>query len=330
MTPSKLPDTAQFHALAEAAPFTVYDIGARGGEKDDFDRISKAIDLVLFEPEPAAFAALQSTPNSAYRSVTPKNIALGRGTDTVCLNVCASPGCSSGLTPLGERAAPFGRAEYYDVTQVVEVPVRGIDDLIASNDLVPAHFVKIDIQGMELDVFEGGAALLSNHTLGIRTEVNFLPMYEGLPLWGDLDTALRRFGFQPMRFIEFHEWRRKTRKKYPKIDRSIDLPAGRGQMVHADVLYLKPPELFDGTTPDGALQLARLALLAACYGHFDHAFDALSRPGMNLWRTERQLGTPDSILRALSEAEASVLETTARAQRFGNRIMGLLHPLLGR
>ena len=69
-------------------------------------------------------------------------------------------------------------------------------------DTVPeahgADYIKIDVQGGELGIFINGTKTLETVSF-IHTEVSFIELYEGQPLFADVDQFLRSLGF---RFIK--------------------------------------------------------------------------------------------------------------------------------
>jgi len=79
------------------------------------------------------------------------------------------------------------------------VEVRGItlDTLLRRTGVDPKlhNFISIDIQGAELLALKGATATLP-HTDAIYTEVNFIEMYKGCGLVGELDEFLAEYGFQ--------------------------------------------------------------------------------------------------------------------------------------
>ena len=56
--------------------------------------------------------------------------------------------------------------------------------------------LKLDVQGSELAIFQGGEEKLSG-TVAIQTEVSFVPLYKKQPVLGDIDLELRGHGFIP-------------------------------------------------------------------------------------------------------------------------------------
>jgi methyltransferase FkbM-like protein len=143
--------------------------------------------------------------------------------------------------------------------------------------------MKIDIQGAELEVFSSGRSLLSDSLLGVRTEVSFIPIYKGQPLWGDIDQALQGYGFVPMGFPELHAWRRTTKTKFPCLADG-PLPYSKGQIVHGDVLYFRHPE----TIPDGNIDmLLKAAFLAIAFEYIDHAAAIFSKPNVSQYLKDK-------------------------------------------
>lgn len=76
---------------------------------------------------------------------------------------------------------------------VKKVPVQTVrlDDVPEVSDI---HFLKLDVQGAELDVLKNAPRLLDS-TMLVYTEVEFVDMYKNQPLFGDIDAFLRSRGF---------------------------------------------------------------------------------------------------------------------------------------
>jgi hypothetical protein len=73
------------------------------------------------------------------------------------------------------------------------------------SEIEKIDFLKIDIQGGELNVFQHGKKKLTNAVV-IQTEVSFIPLYEGQPTFGAVDIELRGLGFIPHSFPAIKNW----------------------------------------------------------------------------------------------------------------------------
>lgn len=115
-------------------------------------------------------------------------------------------------------------------TPVAEHPVSTtrLDDI---DELGDVDLIKIDIQGAELSVFQNAPRVLSE-TLMIQTEVEFVEMYKGQPLFADVDICLRNAGFQLHTFAGFGM---RAFKPLSKADKN----EGFKQVLWSDVVYVR-------------------------------------------------------------------------------------------
>jgi hypothetical protein len=126
-------------------------------------------------------------------------------------------------------------------------------------------FLKIDIQGSELSVFQNGRARLAK-AVAIQTEVSFVPLYKDQPVFGDIDLELRGLGFIPHMFAAIN-------KKMIAPMMGPHPGAALNQLVEADIVYvrnfIKPEQM-------NSEQLKHLALIAHhCYGSYDLATNCI-------------------------------------------------------
>lgn len=267
--------------LAGALRLPCLDVGARRGITEDLLPLAFAVDAWGVEPDAEECARLNQLATGGghpWRSLRYVPIALGRaGRRTLWLY--RNRECSSLLEADVPRARAFGRGGYFELDGSTEVETVPLDVAARTYGFANAVFMKLDVQGAELEILESGPELVGRTLLGIRTEVEFVPIYLGQPLWADVDGHLRRAGFVPMSFLETRRWRRPG----PRAGDGHERLHAPGQLVHADLLYLREPELLDGGTEVGARGLVTLALLALTYGHADLAAAALARPGVAPW-----------------------------------------------
>lgn len=144
------------------------------------------LQVVGFEPNVAACAARQAGA-AANRRYFPYAIGDGRSHR---FYECENPLHSSLYEPNKELFLRFHHPGVHVVRTSTLDTVR-LDDVAGLSD---CDFLKLDIQGGELDALNGAAELLRK-TVVVHTEVEFLPAYKGQPLFGDIDRKLVEAGF---------------------------------------------------------------------------------------------------------------------------------------
>jgi len=139
-------------------------------------------------------------------------------------------------------------ANIFDVVGADEIDTVRLDDVPELGDI---DFLKMDVQGAELDVLRGAPRVLRD-VVAVLTEVEFVPMYEGQPLFGDIDVALREAGFL-LHQID-------TPRGF--AFRPMVAPAGQeralGQLLWAEFVYARDFMRFASLPPRKLLVLAVL------------------------------------------------------------------------
>ena len=104
-----------------------------------------------------------------------------------------------------------------------------LDDIEEISDV---DFVKIDVQGGELAAFQNALRTLRG-TLLIQTEVEFVELYKGQPMFADVDTFLRGAGFQ------FHAIKTFAGRRLKPLTQNNDIDQSFSQWLWADALYVR-------------------------------------------------------------------------------------------
>lgn len=262
---------------------TCLDVGSRGGFTEDLLPLAPAVDACGFEPDPEECERLNlvaARGSHPWRSLRFIPIALGREHGSRTLNLYQRRGCSSFFEADVALAETFSRGDYFLLDDTIEVSTMTLDAAATTYDFTDAVCMKIDIEGAELEALASGPRLLGEQMLVIRTEVSFLPLLKGQPLYNDIDAYLRSNGLVPMGFMELHHWRRTTRRKHPHLAKG-PIPYSRGQIVHGDMLYFRDPALMPDDTPQAVQMLLKAALLALVYEYVDHALMIVTRPAVS-------------------------------------------------
>jgi FkbM family methyltransferase len=305
-------------ALVDKIGLTALDVGARGGVNSDLAAIASSVSYIGFEPDKVECDRLNKTPNAGdWASARFLPIALANEKGTFNLNLYAKRGCTSKYVARKALGDLFSRGHFYNLDSVVKVPCQRLDDLLDTEDIVEPAYLKIDVQSMEVEVFDGAVKTLRDHLCAIRTEVSFFPMYEEQPLFAEIDLRVRGDGFVPMRWLESHDWRRTTLRKSNSLSMG-DVPYSRGQLIHADVLYLQHPEALAADSLPAIRRILRLGLIAACYEHYDHALAAFAIPSVRQFCNDEMRLDPEAAVKRMSQANATL------TRRLAWRLMRLL------
>ena len=207
-----------------------------------------------FEPQQDALNALLTKKGQNERYLP---YAIGNGSEQT-LNICQVSGMTSLLTPDKNMLQTFGIfAEFGRVIEQIPISTRTLDSI---DEIVHLDYLKIDIQGGEMDVFKHGRQKLAQ-TVAIQTEISFMPLYENQPTFAEIDAELRSQGFVPHCFAAMKNWIISPLV----INNNPTIPLN--QLMEADMVYVR-----DFTKPDSMSneQLKHLALIShICYQSFD-------------------------------------------------------------
>ena len=258
--------------LAKLAPraLKLIDIGARSGVQAPWTSLREFVNFIAFEPDQEEYQALQATKRPGDLIF---NTALAESVGKRELRLTASRGCSSLYEPNCEFLNQFPDFSRFDVEKSVPVVTECLDSLIADGRLDGFDFVKIDVQGAELDILKGGSKSLMDNTLGLEVEVEFQPMYKGQPLFADVDQFVRsKLG------LELQD----LRKAYWKYSEGRGVGGTKGKLIFGDALYLRAPDALVAQCAklpqSHAAEKFQLALLVGvAYGCIDYSLRILAQ-----------------------------------------------------
>lgn len=202
--------------------------------------------VVGFEPDESALAALNKT-KTEHETYLPN--VIGDGAPGV-LHICAALGMSGLLKPDEERLKCFkGFSEWGEVRHTEAVQTYPLDEVMPFPVM---DFLKVDVQGGEIGVFNGAPRLLSS-AVAVQAEVSFFPLYHNQPTIGDIDADLRLRCFIPHRFMNIKNW------MISPLHSPANPYAAMNQLLEADIVYVRD---FGRMHLMSEEQLSHLALLA--------------------------------------------------------------------
>lgn len=243
------------------------DVGARGGLGHPWDRLRAEISTVGFEPDLEEYARLSKKlplgdvclPHVLFSTPGELNLYLTK-----------SRGCSSVYLPNKSFLCQFPDSERFAVEKILQIHAVTLDDLYRDRSIADIDFIKIDVQGAELDILKGGRKLVDDKVIGVELEVEFAQMYVDQPLFRDVDRHMAECGFQLQ----------DLRRNYWKLKGASQIGALKGQLIFGDALYFRSVEgivaLCGRSSRDQAIEkIESCLLMSVAYGYLDYAMQLL-------------------------------------------------------
>jgi FkbM family methyltransferase len=127
--------------------------------------------------------------------------ALGAQSERRPIHVTQHSVFSSFLSPAETGPALFGQQMTVSATELVDI--RRLDDVLGeiADKVEPGRIcIKLDTQGFDLDVIEGARNVLP-WVRALQTELAFIPIYRGMPVYEQTLRALADHGFEVSGFF---------------------------------------------------------------------------------------------------------------------------------
>lgn len=147
--------------------------------------------IISFEPQSAEYARLaaRAADDPAWET---RNVALSAAQGSAVLHL-AGNSSSSSLLEMGDLHAATAPESRYVGEEVV--PIARLDSAIPDTALREERgYLKIDVQGSELDVLRGAGDLLDRID-AVEVELSLARLYEGAPLFPEVLAYLESQGF---------------------------------------------------------------------------------------------------------------------------------------
>jgi FkbM family methyltransferase len=161
----------------------VFDVGANVGQSaKTYRRLYPHADIWSFEPFPTTYEHLcRSLDDQRFHPVP---LALSDQVSKAELNI----GAVSITNSLLRRETDTGEA--------IEIQTDTLDHFCSEHGISNIDILKVDVEGAEDRVFRGAKDMLSRRAIrSVFVEVYFRPVYDGMPMFWDLNAQLSNFGF---------------------------------------------------------------------------------------------------------------------------------------
>jgi FkbM family methyltransferase len=146
------------------------------------------------------------------------------------------------------------------------VKTTRLDDV---SEITDCDYLKIDVQGGELDVLAGAQGLLKK-AIVVHCEVEFGPVYKDQPLFADIDCFLRSEGFELIDLVN---------AGYNRYKALPGTAQTGSRLLWAEAIYFKSPSEMTQYNKTNLLKAAYIAHVNYCMfdlaAHYLDAFDSL-------------------------------------------------------
>lgn len=197
----KIADLIRKHEKSIA--FTMLEIGGvpTSGQVEPFYELLDLFPgsrVLAFEVDKKVCEELNKT---SKEGVTFYPVPLGEKEESRKFYETTHPNCCSLYQPNEELIRLYNFFEVAYLKSTSSIDTVSLDYFARENNINGVDFIKIDIQGAELDVFKGGIEVLKD-VLAIVCEVEFLPHYINQPLFGDVCAYLAKNDLMFHKFLE--------------------------------------------------------------------------------------------------------------------------------
>jgi len=230
---------------------TLVDVGAAGEIMPRWKRIETYLNYNGFEPDERSRIFLLNKPYKCISYIIYDKIVSEKESSEI-LYLCETPTVSSTLKPNIEFLKKFPKIKRFDIVEKINLKASSIDNLKLKN----ADFIKLDIQGGELNALKGAKNTLKN-VLGIEVEIEFHELYQKQPLFSDVTKFLKERDFEFIDFSRLVRWDRNN------IYNTV------GQCVWGDGLYMRSPEYVIANITEIDV-IKRYLVVCLLYNRFDY------------------------------------------------------------
>jgi FkbM family methyltransferase len=175
-------------------PKQVLDIGAHVGDfTSTLSKLSPECEFIMVEANPHCEPYLSKLNHPYYI------LALSNFTGTTSLHIEKANHIGTGASMYKENTEWYGDGKY----ELIETPVNTLDNLnFFADEMI--DLVKIDVQGAELDILNGGKKTIKRSKY-LLLEVSTLQYNIGAPLMDQVINKLKEYEFVIEDILDYHK-----------------------------------------------------------------------------------------------------------------------------
>lgn len=314
---SNLPDFAYSNVAAtlEKLPLGYVDIGARGGAHDTVFGIARHTGVLGFEPDIDECQLLLSNDRivSPWALFQLESLALFSSAGEFDLHLLSDPNNHSLLPPNTDLLKRYNMVKWVEVGSQ-KLNTVTLDSVLFGNR---AHqeqwgeFIKIDTQGTEFDILEGGSRVLEERCVAAVIEVSFCELYKNQKLFSEVEKFMRKFGFSFYGFMPIHG------RSCKIFDKKNHITAERA--LYSDAIFFKDP-LGRGNQKNFTLSVRQIHILftvALLLNFYDFAIELARKT----WLQEADAHENNLIEKLVSNlSELPTMESVKAVDQLANNV----------
>lgn len=191
--------------------------------------------------------------------------ALGKKKEIRKFYITNKPECSSLYKPNEKLLKLYNNLNGAFLKDIKNIQTISLDEFCKKENVDYLDFIKVDVQGAELDVLQGAKKSLEN-VLCIISEVEFIDHYINQPLYGDICSYLKDYNIMFQKFLGVG-----GRTLSPIIlKNNVNFAT---QHIWSDAVFIK--NILKISELDNS-HLLKLSIFAYIYGSLDLTFFCLS------------------------------------------------------
>lgn len=265
-----------FNKTEEIMPLVIVDVGCRWGFADKFIVENDDVEMKIygFDPDAEECKRLENI-YSEQKNITLVPVGLAEELEEKVLYLTKEPACSSLYKPNTRLTQKYPALDCAKEVEQITVNVSTLDIWAKEEKLNYIDYIKIDTQGAELSILKGGENILSTMRF-LEIEVEFNPIYDGQPVFSDVDHYLRKHGFVLWRFSNLVHYSQNEESNIILGTDTINYDQHRlehelrgGQLYWADAFYIKKDIVDTKYDKDSQSEIVRDAKIAKMLGFLD-------------------------------------------------------------
>ncbi len=237
--------------------FTILEVGCLDLHEEPFYELLDFFPgskVIGFEAESSDCERMNS---NAKDGVCYYPILLGGKNETRPFYITHAQMCCSLYEPNYELNNLYNNLQCAELKNITQVETITMDKFVIDNNIGAVDFIKIDVQGAELEIFKSGIEVLKNVLL-LVSEVMFIPHYKDQPLYGDIANFLDKRGLMFHKFLGFGG---RALKPFVFNNR----PNKTSQQIWSDSLFIRHVKNIMNLENKKILKLSILSFLYGCY-----------------------------------------------------------------